>query len=196
MNTLRQHETFRWFVIAQFMFMLGIYPAQRFLLIFLRDRFGHGAERWVSIGAVLAIALAIAAAAGAGSLSDTLGRKPVLIGSVVIGSVGLAAIGFSPTIPLVGLAGGLIAVGYGAFQAVNWALMNDDLPEGKSAGSLGVANITTAGAGALAGLYGPLVDLMNWVFPQGTCQVTFGLAGIIASISTLALRQTRSDRQT
>lgn len=74
--------------------------------------------------------------------------------------------------------------------------MNDDLPEGKSAGSLGVANIATAGAGALAGLYGPLVDLMNWVFPQGTYQITFGLAGIIASLSILALRQTRSDRQT
>lgn len=188
-QTLRDHRAFRLGVTAQFLFMLGSYPAQRFLLLFLRDRFGDGAEQRASIGVAVAIVLATIGAAGAGALSDAVGRKTVLIASVLIGGVGLLAIGFSPTISLVALAGGLIAIGLGAFQSVNWALMNDDLPPGQAASSLGVANIATAGAGAAAGLFGPLVDGMNAVFPQGTYQTLFGLAGLVALLSLLPLRR-------
>ena len=194
LDTLREHATFRWAVLAQFLFMLGIYPAQRFLLIFLRDRFGHGAERWVSVGAVLAILLAIVVAAGAGALSDAVGRKPVLMIAAALGSAGLVLIGFSLTLMFVAVAGALIAVGFGSFLAVNWALMNDDLPEGQAASSLGVANIATAGAGALAGIYGPIVDVLNSIMPQGTYQVTFGLAGITAALSIVALRRVNDGR--
>jgi MFS family permease len=188
-RTLREHRTFRLGVLAQFLFMLGSYPAQRFLLLFLRDRFGDNAEQKASVGVAVAIVLATLGAAVAGALSDAIGRKAVLIGSVAIGGVGLAAIGFSPSISWVALAGGLIAIGLGAFQSVNWALMNDDLPAGQAASSLGVANIATAGAGAAAGLFGPLVDGMNALFPQGTYQTLFGVAGLVALLSLLPLRR-------
>jgi MFS family permease len=105
-------------------------------------------------------------------------------------------IGFSPVIGIAGLAGGLIATGLGAFQSVNWALMNDDLPAGQSAGALGVANIATAGAGTVAGLFGPLVDGMNAIFPQGTHQVVFALAGVMVFVSLVPLRRvSEEDRQ-
>ena len=188
-GTLREHAMFRFGVLAQFLFMLGTYPAQRFLLLFLRDRFGDNAISLAAIGGLLAIVLAIAAAGVAGVLSDIIGRSKVLIGTAIIGSFGMILIGFSPTLSFAAVAGGLIAAGYGAFLSVNWALLNDDLPEGQSAAALGVANIATAGAGAMAGLFGPIVDVMNAIFPQGTYEVLFGVAGIVAALSIWPLRR-------
>jgi MFS family permease len=195
-QVLSEHHTFRLAVLAQFLFLLGSYPAQRFLLLFLRDRFGEGVEQRASVGVVFAILLAVVAALIAGAVSDGIGRKPVLVFSVAIGSIGLVLIGFSPTLSFAALAGGLIAIGLGAFQAANWALMNDDLPNGQSAGTLGVANIATAGAGTVAGLFGPLADAVDALVPQATYQVLFGLAGVVAVLALIPLsRVTRTNRE-
>lgn len=119
-DTLGEHRTFRHAVFAQFLFMLGMYPAQRFLVLFLRDRYGDDALTWAAVGGVGSIVLAVLAAGVAGTLSDTVGRTPVLTGGVVIGALGMALIGFAPTPQLVAGAGGLIAVSYGAILAVKW----------------------------------------------------------------------------
>lgn len=194
-RVLRTHRTFRLAIAAQFLFLLGSYPAQRFLLLFLRDRFGSGIEQRASVGVVLAIALAVISALIAGALSDAIGRKPVLVFSVITGSIGLMLIGFSHTLSFAALAGGLIAVGLGAFQAANWALMNDDLPQGQSASTLGVANIATAGAGTIAGLFGPLADAIDALIPQATYQVLFGLAGIVALLGLIPLSRVSESRR-
>jgi len=188
-NVLAQHRTLRLAIVTQFLFMLGTYPAQRFLLLFLRDRFGNQAEVRASIGGVGAILLAVIGALAAGALSDAMPRTSVLMAAIVTGGAGLIVIGFSPTLAVAGLAGGLIAIGLGSFQAVNWALITDDLPSGQEAAALGIANIATAGAGTAAGLFGPLVDGINAVFPQGTYQTLFGLAGCIALLSIVPLRR-------
>ncbi|HEU0165103.1 MAG TPA: MFS transporter [Thermomicrobiales bacterium] len=188
-QVLDTRVTFRLAVIAQFLFFLGTYPAQRFLLLFLEDRFGDDARIWVAVGGAAAILVAVIAAIAGGALSDVIGRRNVLIGSAVIGSSGLVLIGFAPTILIAGIAGSLIAVGLGAFQSVNWALMNDDLPEGQPAGALGIANVATTGAGAVAGLFGPFADLVNAVAPAATYQALFAVAGLIAVLSVLPLRR-------
>ncbi|MEA2511326.1 MAG: hypothetical protein QOJ59_813 [Thermomicrobiales bacterium] len=188
--TFRRHRTFRHAVVAQFLFMLGTYPAQRFLLFLLKDRFGaEDAVQRASVGLVVAIVCAAIAAGVAGALSDRLGRLPVLFATVALGVVGMVGIGVAPTPLLVGAAGICLAVGVGAFQAVNWALLSDDVPEGEGARAFGLANVATAGAGALAGLFGPLVDLTDAVLPGGTYQLTFGLAALIVVASVLPLRR-------
>jgi MFS family permease len=189
---LRKHVAFRYAVFAQFFFLLGTYPAQRFLLYFLRDRFGHDAISKASIGLTIAIGVAALSAAAAGLVSDHIGRIPVLVASVVTGTIGIVGLGFAEALPLVATAGCLVAIAVGAFQAANWALMSDDLPTNQGATAFGIANIATAGAGALAGLFGPLVDLLHSVIPGGTWQVTFGLAGLVALASLLPIRRVPS----
>jgi MFS family permease len=193
-QVLDTRVTFRLAVIAQFLFLLGTYPAQRFLLLFLQDRFGDDVQVWVAVGGAAAILVAVLAAIAGGALSDIVGRRNVLIGSAVIGSSGLVLIGFASTMLIAAIAGTLIATGLGAFQAVNWALMNDDLPAGQPASALGIANIATTGAGAMAGLFGPLADLVNAVAPAATYQTLFTLAGIIAILSILPLRRVVESR--
>lgn len=187
-KVIAEHAIFRLGVIAQFLFLLGTYPAQRFLLLFIRNRFGDDAEDRASIGLAAALVVAVIAAVGAGALSDAIGRKRILMASVTVGAAGMALLGFAPSLVYAGVAGAMIAAGVGAFQAVNWALINDDLPEGADANALGVANIATAGAGALAGLFGPLVDAMEALADNATYQVTFAVAALVAMASLLPLR--------
>jgi MFS family permease len=189
-DTFRQHRTFRYAVITQFLFLLGTYPAQRFLLFLLKDRFGaeRGVER-ASAGLVAAIVCAAVAAVAAGTVSDRVGRIPVLSAAVALGACGMIGVGVAPTPLLLGAAGIVLAVGVGAFQAANWALLSDDVPEGQGARAFGLANVATAGAGALAGLFGPLVDLIDAVAPGGTYQLTFGLAAVIVLTSAIPLHR-------
>jgi MFS family permease len=184
----RAQATYRVAVTAQFLFLLGTYPAQRFLWLFLSDRFGRGVAERASIGLALAIVLAAVAAAFAGVISDTTGRTPVLVASAIWAAVGLGLLGFAPNLVVVAVAGALIAAGTGAFQAVNWALLSDTVPKAQAASAFGVANIATAGAGAVAGIFGPVVDLMDALMPAGTFQLTFGLAALITLASLSPFR--------
>ena len=192
---LRQHRTFRFAVYAQFVFLLGTYPAQRFLLYFLRDRFGHEAVSKASIGLMAAIIVAAASAAVARELCDRISRVAVLVRSVVAGTIGIIGLGFAEWLTLTIFSGCLVAVGVGAFQAANWALMSDDLPNDQVATSYGIANIATAGAGAVAGIFGPLVDFSNSRLPGGTWQITYGLAGLVALSTLIPIRNVRVERK-
>jgi Na+/melibiose symporter-like transporter len=57
--------------------------------------------------------------------------------------------------------GGLLGLSAGAFLSTNWALATDLVPAGEEARYLGLTNIATAGAGALARLIGPVIDFFN-----------------------------------
>jgi MFS family permease len=187
-QVINDHRIFRLGVIAQFLFLLGTYPAQRFLLMYVRERFGDNAEDRASVGLAAALVVAVIVAVGAGALSDAIGRRKILIISALLGAGGMAMLGLAPSLPVAAVAGTLVAAGVGSFQAVNWALINDDLPDGADANALGVANIATAGAGALAGLFGPLVDGMKAIAEGATYQVTFGLAALVVLLSLIPLR--------
>jgi MFS family permease len=192
--TFRKHRVFRYAVIAQFLFMLGTYPAQRFLLFLLKDRFGEeDAVQRASVGLVAAIVCAAIAAGVSGAISDRIGRLPVLYVTVGCGVVGMVGVGVAPTPLLVGGFGVILAIGVGAFQAVNWALLSDDVPEGEGARAFGLANIATAGAGAMAGLFGPMVDLIDRVMPGGAYGLTFGLAALIVVATVAPLRKIDDD---
>lgn len=62
-------------------------------------------------------------------------------------------------------AGSLIGAGMGLFLTSNWALANQMAPVEHAGRHLGLANIATAGAAALARLEGPVVDWLNGAQP-------------------------------
>jgi MFS family permease len=188
-KTFREHATFRWAVIAQFLFLFGTYPAQRFLIYFLRDRFGGAVEQRASIGLAVAIVIAAFAAIAAGAVSDRIGRRPVLYGCLVAAGLGLVGVAFAPSLWMVAIPGALLAAAVGAFQAVNWALLSDDIPENQAATAFGLANVATAGAGALSGVFGILVDVLNNVLAAGTWRITYSLAALIAVSAAIPLRR-------
>jgi lysozyme family protein len=52
-----------------------------------------------------------------------------------------------------------------------------------------LSNLATAGAGAIAGLFGLLVDGLDAMYSAGTYQITFALAAVIVAVQILLLRQ-------
>jgi MFS family permease len=188
-KTFRQHATFRWAVVAQFLFLFGTYPAQRFLLYYLRDRFGRGAEERASIGLLVAILIAAVAAVVAGAVSDRIGRRPVLYACLIGAGAGMVGVAFAPTLWMVAIPGAILAGSVGAFQAVNWALLSDHVPKHQAATAFGLANVATAGAGALSGVFGILVDVLNGFLGAGTWRITFTLAALIAVSAYSPLRR-------
>jgi hypothetical protein len=101
----------------------------------------------------------------------------------------MVGVGIGPSPLWVGVAGVCLATGVGAFQAVNQALLSDDVDEGEGARAFGLANVATAGAGALAGLFGSLVDLLDRILPGGAYGVTFSLAAEFGAASLSPLLQ-------
>jgi hypothetical protein len=60
------------------------------------------------------------------------------------------------------LAGFVIGIGFGAFESVDWAFIQDVIPAGEGGLFMGFSNIATAGSGIIARFVaGGLLDLFN-----------------------------------
>jgi len=84
------------------------------------------------------------------------------------------------------VAAGFIGVALGGFTSTNWAMAIDMVPAGEEARYLGIANMATAGAGALARLIGPVIDFfekqslgLGYQVMLFTCLVFFIVGGLI-----------------
>ena len=181
----QHNHLFRNAVVAQFLFLLGIYSLQRFLLYFLKERYGLE-NAAIDAGGYLAgaILLGIIAAPVAGLLSDHIGRVWILRWAVVIGVIGLLGVALAPSIGLAAVAGVLVAISTGSFMAVNWALISEGIPTGKGAQYFALANIATAGASALAGLFGPLADVLGHYVAGDSYSIAF-IVGAAISLTGL-----------
>ncbi len=188
-ETFRAHARFAHAVLAQFLFLLGVYPLQRFLLYLLEDRYHieNAVEQAAGV-LVVAIVLGIGAAIGAGVHSDAIGRERVLIGAVFIGCVGLIGVALGPSAWIAALGGMLVAIGAGSFMAVIWAMLSGDIPEGQGAQFYGLANLAVAGSSALAGAWGRLIDAAGRFLPGDAYGISFTIATVISLTSLFPLR--------
>lgn len=130
---------FSWVFWTRFLVMLGTYTVQAFLQYFMTDVVG---EPFVLFGStvaqdgaaatsffVLALLLgAILSSLVAGNLSDRFGRKVVVYLSGAIQAAFVLAMLVIHDFQLAVLLGVVFGLGYGAYQAVDWALASDVLP--------------------------------------------------------------------
>ncbi len=161
-----------WLLISRLFVLLGMNLVRNFALYFLEDVL-HMPNPAAATGDLLAIiALCILIIAyPAGYLSDRIGRKRMNILSALLGAVGAFLLLFARgnvLLTVMGLEfndvllyGSVIGLSAGIYLSANWALATDLIPKEEAAGYLGISNLATAGAGVLAGLGGPLIDLFN-----------------------------------
>jgi len=135
---------FLWVFLTRFLVMLGIYTVQVYLRYYLKDTIAGGQEAFAyrlghftvatsapAATSIFVIALLFGAVIStllAGKLSDRHGRKRMVY---LCGALqGLVAVVFICThrYELVVLMGVIFGLGYGAYQAVDWALAADVLP--------------------------------------------------------------------
>ena len=195
---LVQSSTFIRLIVSRFLFLLGIYGTGRFLLFFVADRLGlteaQAAEQAGNLLAGLAF-ITIVASPLTGWLTDRIGRIPLMLSGAVLSTLSALMLVWASSASQILLFGGLMSLGSAAFASGSWALMADLVPGDEPARFFGLANFSTAGAAAAAGLFGPVIDAVERIFPGMGFSVLFILASIAFLTSALPLKQVRSMKE-
>jgi MFS family permease len=178
-------------IVARFLFLLGIYGTGRFLLFFVAARLGlsedQAAEQAGNLLAGLAL-ISILASPLTGWLADRMGRVPLMIAGAVFSALSALMLVWADSASQILLFGGLMSLGSAAFAGGSWAMLADLVPKDRSAQFFGLANFSTAGSAAFAGLFGPVIDAAERVSPGAGYSVLFALASLAFLLSALPLK--------
>jgi MFS family permease len=177
-------------VAARFLFLLATFAVGRFFLFFMEDRVlprgaGAGAEAGATLG-MLALLTAVLALP-AGWAADRWGRHPVMVGGAVSSAIGVTLLTTATTLGAVLAFGSLMSLGSAAFAAANWARLADTSPPEEAGRYLGLANVGTAGAAAVAGLLGTLVDRAGTAPGGGYAALFLSCASLFAASAALVM---------
>jgi MFS family permease len=185
----RRHPDFAWAWITRFLASLAIGMGTLYLLYFLRDQvhYAHPAQGLFILIAIYTGFVIITAIVG-GVISDRIGKRKMIV-TVSGALMGLAALllTFVETWPAAMGAAVLFGTGFGAYLAVDQALITQVLPEAKDrAKDLGIINIAIVGPAALAGaISAVLVDL-------GGYPALFAATAVVAAFGSVLVWKIKS----
>lgn len=133
----KEYRDFYWVLITRFMVTMGIESVFVFFQYFLGDVI-HVADPPKQASFLIGIitAASIPTAVIAGPLSDRVGRKPLIYASgglMAVAAGVFIAVAFFPSLTFMFAVAAVFGIGYGAYQAVDWALAIDVLPGGEDA---------------------------------------------------------------
>ena len=188
---LSEQTAFVRLIVARFLFLLGIYGTGRFLLFFVADRLGLSEEQAAEQAGALLAALAlisILVSPLTGWLADRIGRVPLMIFGAMCSAVSALMLAWADSASQILLFGGLMSLGSAAFAGGSWALLADLVPKDQSARFFGLANFSTAGSAATAGLFGPVIDGIERISPGMGFSALFILASVAFLMSAVPLR--------
>ncbi len=159
---LRAHPDFGWAWITRFLASLSISMGTLYLFFFLRDQLGYktnaATAHLTTLILIYTLCVVVTATVG-GRISDRMGKRKLIV--TVSGSLmGVAALllTFVETWPSVVVAAFLFGTGFGAYLAVDQALITQVLPSAENRGKdLGLINIAIAGPAAVGGLLAALL---------------------------------------
>lgn len=144
----RRHPDYAWAFAGRFVMILGYQAVQAYLLYILMDYLGMSAAEAGGFAGLVSLITAVTMIIStliAGKVSDRSGRRKIFVffSSVVMAlALAIPVLWRSPTGMLAYAA--IIGIGYGAYMAVDMALMVDVLPSSGDAGKdLGVLNVAT-----------------------------------------------------
>jgi len=162
-----KNRNFVWFILSRMVFFMAFTTIQQFAFYYIKDVIGMAdpAEATARFSVVSVVGM-LAVAWPAGYFSDRVGRKPLVLAAGVLGAAGIAVIVGLETYTAILYAAAIIGVAMGIFNSANWALATDFAPKDKEARYLGLANMATAGGGALARVIGPAIDYFNGQGPN------------------------------
>ena len=153
---------------GRLLIFVSYYVVNTYQLYLLQDYLGLGdkAVNWISTFAATALAATLISTAIGGPLSDRLGRRKPLVAFAGV-LTGLSFVGpwVSPTLTGFFLYSAIGGLGFGAYLAVDQALLSEVLPSRDANGrELGILNVASALPTAIApGLAGLLVTTWGYV---------------------------------
>ncbi len=159
---VRGNKPFFWMIAHRLLFLVGIYALQSFIFYYVQDflQAPDAAKTTGNLTATLGVLLVITALAG-GWLTDRFGSAAMTIAAGVLATIGYLLLLTVHDVNLLTWVGVLIGAGMGFFLTANWAMANRLAPKAESGKYMGLTNLATAGAAALARLEGPGIDFFN-----------------------------------
>lgn len=188
----RRHPDFAWAWLTRFVVNLGNAIATLYLLYFLGDAVGvaNPDDALFVVIALYSVVVAVSAVI-AGRWSDRIGRRRVfVVWSGVVVAVASLMLSSWQTWPGVLTAAVVLGVGFGAFLAVDLAIITEVLPdEAGFAKDLGVINIANALPQVVAPVIAaPIVTTWGGYFGL---YVTAGIVGLIGASAVVRIRGVR-----
>jgi MFS family permease len=179
-------SAFWWVVASRFTFLISIYMIQTFAQYYVRDVLNppNPVQLTGDLLAVLTLAL-IAFALFGGWLGDRIGHLRLLWAASLVGTLGCLLLLLARTPQTLLAFGFVLGIGLGLFLTSNWALATRLAPPRAAGKYLGLTNLATAGAGAVARLAGPPIDALNALQPGAhwgyAGMFIFGAAAVLIS---------------
>ncbi|HEX8630987.1 MAG TPA: MFS transporter [Catenuloplanes sp.] len=186
----RRHPDFAWAWGTRFLVQVGNALGTLYLLYFLTDEVRHPhPESGLLTMILLYTAGMMATAVISGRLSDRSGRrKPFVIWSGVIMAVAALLLALWPTWTVALVAAVLLGAGYGAYLAVDAALITQVLPEATTrAKDLGVINIANSAPQVL----GPALSAPIVVY-LGGYSTLYAATAVITLLGSVLVTRIRS----
>lgn len=181
----RAHPSFGWLCLSRMSILFCFYTVMFFLEYFLRDVVGvSNPERSASVLLEIASWAALVSALVAGFLSDRIGRRAIVYftgGLMVVAALMFISNQSESAIRWAALVFGF---GYGAFTAVDWAMVTDLLPGADSyAKDMGIWTVSTIVPQIVSTISGGwIVDYFNGISPNLGYRVLHGLVlGVLVS---------------
>ena len=165
----RRHPDFAWAWVTRFLMSLAIAMGTLYLLYFLQDKVHYAklfpgqtaADGLLILIVIYTVAVVVSAVIG-GIISDRIGKRRgiVTVGGLTL-SAAAALLTFVETWDAALVAAVLFGLGFGAYLAVDQALITQVLPAATDrAKDLGIINIAIVGPSAIgAAIAGPLVTI-------------------------------------
>jgi MFS family permease len=162
----RENSSYWWLIVERMLFLLGIYGIQAFAQYYLQDvlRVPDPPRQTGDLLAALTITMVILVLF-AGWLTDKYGAKRILVVGTLIAAAGMLLMLLATDVRGLTIFGSVLGAGIGLFLTSNWALANSLAPQEEAGKYLGLTNLATAGAAALARLEGPVLDWLNATWP-------------------------------
>lgn len=208
---------FAWVFWTRFLMVLGLFTLQEFMQYYTKDVIAGGVEPYAytafglhladtapaatSIFIITMLVGSILSSVLAGWLSDRYGRKLIVYISGGLQAMVVGVFTFSGNFGIAVVVGMFFGLGYGAYQAVDWALASDVLPsEDDYARDMGVWHIAFTMPQVLATpIAGVLLDTFQGVGrangqPNLGYMVIFGVAFVYFLLGTVLVRQIKGVR--
>jgi MFS family permease len=188
----RRHPDFAWAFGARVMVNVGNALGTTYLLYFFTDDL-HLPDPDTALLFTTAIYLVctLLATFVGGALSDRSGRRRVFVAvAALLQSVAALLLVLRPALSTAEVAAGFIGAGYGAFLAVDQALVTQVLPDaGSRAKDLGIMNVGNNAPQALAPV--AAAGIISQLGGYGTL---FAAAGVCSIVGALMVRRVRGVR--
>jgi MFS-type transporter involved in bile tolerance (Atg22 family) len=167
---VRENPDFFQLLYSRFFVNLSYSTVVAFLLYYLQDAIGLGEEGASSFQPIIILVATVAGLVGtliAGSSLKKYTKKQIVYVASAVIAIAALIFAFTHSKLMVLVLAFLFGAGWGAFQAVDWALAVNLLPSGGAARYMAVWHVCMTVPQIIAPLFGKVADVLNKSYSDG-----------------------------